>query len=154
MSLFEDIRDLSGGKSQKKSWWRSNFQYALQAGTPQVGKMIFFRYNATYGERMQFWDRYPLVYVLGEDGNRFWGANLHYLPPAGRTGLGETLKTGVLDVPPVTYHKYLRSNVLSPTFDVPISEWSDVGLIPCEQFVSTVNGRNIDVPSQIVYRFA
>lgn len=154
MSLFEDIRDLSEGKSQKKSWWRSQLFYGLQAGVPQVGRMVTFSYNAKYGEQMQFWDKYPLVYILGEDGNRFWGANLHYIPPASRQSLGQTLKQGVLDIPPVTFHKYLRSNVLSATFDVPISEWDDIGLIPSEQFVTTINGRNLNVPSQTVYRFA
>ena len=154
MSLFEDIKDLGGGGSFNKEWWRSQLIYGLQAGTPQVGRMVFFSYNAKYGEQMQFWDRYPLVFILGEDSTRFWGANLHYLPPSGRASLGESLFQGVLDVPPVTYHKYLRSNVQSPYFNVPNSEWSDVGLRPCEQFVTTINGRNINVPSKTVYQYA
>ena len=91
MSLFEDIKDLGGGGSFNKEWWRSQLIYGLQAGTPQVGRMVFFSYNAKYGEQMQFWDRYPLVFILGEDSTRFWGANLHYLPPSGRASLGESL---------------------------------------------------------------
>lgn len=151
MSLFEDIKSLAGTRSQKKSWWRSQLTYALDAGVPQIGTMVFFRYKASFGEKMQYWDKYPLVYILGEDGNHFWGSNLHYLEPGSRAALGEQLFGGNINVPPQTLHKYLRSNILSPTFVVPNSEWNDVGLIPCEQFVTTVNGRHIEVPSRIVY---
>jgi len=151
MSLFEDIKSLAGTRSQKKSWWRSQLTYALEAGVPQIGTMVFFRYKASFGEKMQYWDKYPLVYILGEDGTHFWGSNLHYLEPGSRAALGEQLFGGNINVPPQTLHKYLRSNILSPTFVVPNSEWNDVGLIPCEQFVTTVNGRHIEVPSRIVY---
>lgn len=156
MSLFEDIKDLAGGKSQNPSWWRSQFQYGLEGLTPSAepgstGRMLFFTYRAEYGEKYRFWDVYPLVYILGEDSTHFWGGNLHYVEPEYRTIVGADLASGNKIVPKETLHKYLRKNVLSATYDVPSTEWPDVGLIPCEQFVTTINGRNIPIPSKHVY---
>ena len=68
-----------------------------------------------------------------------------------RTIVGADLASGNKIVPKETLHKYLRKNVLSATYDVPSTEWPDVGLIPCEQFVTTINGRNIPIPSKHVY---
>tara|TARA_B100000214_G_scaffold147421_1_gene105397 strand:- start:5848 stop:6294 length:447 start_codon:yes stop_codon:yes gene_type:complete len=148
MSLFEDIKELSNGKPQSPSWWRSQLFFGLQGrglDSPLIGAAITFQYDAKFGERMQKWDKYPLVYVTGESTNHFWGSNVHYLQPAARRA-GFTPEH-----PPQTFHKYLRSNVLSPFYNVPESEWDDIGLIPSEQFTVTVNGRNIDIPTRIIF---
>ena len=146
MSLFEDIKDLSNGKPQSPSWWRSQLFFGLQAdAVPMIGTAITCQYAAKFGERMPKWDKYPLVYVTGESSNHFWGSNVHYLQPAARRAGFD------VNHPPQTFHKYLRSNVQSPFYKVPESEWDDIGLIPSEQFVVTVNGRNIDIPTRIIF---
>ena len=146
MSLFEDIKDLSNGKPQSPSWWRSQLFFGLQAdAVPMIGTAITFQYDAKFGERMPKWDKYPLVYVTGESSNHFWGSNVLYLQPAARRAGFD------VNHPPQTFHKYLRSNVQSPFYKVPESEWDDIGLIPSEQFVVTVNGRNIDIPTRIIF---
>ena len=114
--------------------------------SPAPGLAVQFQYTAEYAEKYNFWDRYPLVYVIGESPTHFWGANVHYLPPQARvSGFTPT-------PPPVTLHKYLRSNVLSPYYNIENSEWADIGLIPSEEFVTTVNGRNIPVPTSAVLK--
>ena len=131
MSLFEDIKDLSDGKPQSPSWWRSQLFFGLQGrgvDGPLVGSAITFQYDAEFGEKMQKWDKYPMVYILGESTHHFWGSNVHYLQPATRR-IGFSPQA-----PPQTFHKYLRSNVLSPFYNVPETEWDDIGLDPSEQF--------------------
>lgn len=148
MSVFTDIKDLAGDKYQSSSWWRSQlFFYLNGRGVDGIipGTAVTFKYKATYGEKMRYWDKYPMVYLLGEDSAHFWGANVHYLPPEQRVA-------GFSPTPPaVTLHKYLRSNVLSPLYGIQNSEWNDIGLIPSEQFVTTINGRNIEIPRSAVF---
>ena len=66
MSLFEDIKDLAGGKSQNPSWWRSQFQYGLEGLTPSAepgstGRMLFFTYRAEYGEKYRYTIYFPSI---------------------------------------------------------------------------------------------
>lgn len=146
MSLFEDIRDLAGGKAQASSWWRNQLFFGLQGvDGPLTGSAATFNYRAEFGEQMEKWDKYPMVYIWGEDSTHFWGSNVHYLPPgARRAGFS-------IEAPPQTIHKYLRRNVLSPLLSVPESEWDDIGLIPSEQFVVTINGRDIPIPTRVIF---
>lgn len=148
MSLFTDIRDLADNKFQKESWWRSQlFFYLNGRGVDSVmpGMAVTFRYNATTGEKMKFWDRYPMVYIIGEDATHFWGANVHYLVP------GQRFQGFSPNPPQQTLHKYLRSNVLSPLYRIENSEFDDIGLIPSEEFVTTINGRDVRVPRTVIY---
>lgn len=148
MSVFTDIRDLADGKAMAPSWWRSQlFFYLNGRGVDSVmpGTAVTFKYDAARGDKMRYWDKYPMVYLLGEDSTHFWGANVHYLPPEQRVA-------GFSPTPPtVTLHKYFRSNVLSPLYGIQNSEWNDIGLIPSEQFVTTINGRNIEIPRSAVF---
>jgi len=147
MSLFEDIKELSGGKPHGNVWWRNQLFWALEgADGPIPTTAVTFTYRAEYGEKMRFWDKYPMVYILGEGGQHFWGANVHYLQPAARSA-GFSVAA-----PPQTIHKYLRSNVISPLKKIPESEYDDIGLLPTEQWISTINGVQVPIPSAIVYK--
>lgn len=48
---------------------------------PLEGKMIYYAYKAKYDGKLPYWDRYPLVIVIGENNKYIQGLNLHYLPP-------------------------------------------------------------------------
>ena len=151
MSAFTDIKSLANNKSQKPSWWRNQLFFYLVSNVKGVdsvmpGTAVTFGYRAEYGEKMQFWDKFPMVYIYGEDATHFWGANVHYLLPEYRF-------TGFVSAAPAkTLHKYLRSNVLTPLYGIENSEWQDIGLIPSEQFVMTSNGRTLDIPRTIIYK--
>jgi hypothetical protein len=43
--------------------------------------MIYYAYKAKYDGKLPYWDRYPLVIVIGENNKYIQGLNLHYLPP-------------------------------------------------------------------------
>ena len=46
MSIFTDVKDLAGGKSQSKQWYREQLQFGLEVYTGAfiVGDIIFFNY--------------------------------------------------------------------------------------------------------------
>ena len=85
MSTFTDIKaKQTGGRT--KQWWRNKLRTALNTYVaPQVGRMVFFDYpNPKFKEKMFHWDAFPLVYIMNEDAEHFWGANLHYVMPQER----------------------------------------------------------------------
>jgi hypothetical protein len=52
-----------------------------KVSVPELGKMYIFGYDAKYKDTLPYWDAFPLIIVIKKRGNRFWGLNLHYLPP-------------------------------------------------------------------------
>jgi len=56
-----------------------------------IGKMYMFYYDAKYKDELPYWDRFPLIFVLEVRSDRFWGINLHYLPPLYRARLMDNL---------------------------------------------------------------
>lgn len=56
-----------------------------------IGKMYMFYYDAKYKDELPYWDRFPLIFVLDVRSDRFWGVNLHYLPPLYRARLMNAL---------------------------------------------------------------
>jgi hypothetical protein len=49
-----------------------------------VGRCFIYYYDAKHKETLPFWDRFPLIIMVGEAKGGFYGLNLHYLPPAHR----------------------------------------------------------------------
>ena len=122
MSTFTDIKaKQTGGRT--KQWWRNKLRTALNTYvSPQVGRMVFFDYpNPKFKEKMFHWDAFPLVYIMNEDAEHFWGANLHYVMPQERVAMGEALAAGnsiSSDVFALTVHKYLRNRVRGALLDL------------------------------------
>ena len=156
MSTFTDIKaKQTGGRT--KQWWRNKLRTALNTYVaPQVGRMVFFDYpNPKFKEKMFHWDAFPLVYIMNEDAEHFWGANLHYVMPQERVAMGEALLAGnsiSSDLFALTVHKYLRNRVRGALLDIPESDWADIGLMPLEQFYVTINGRDRPMPTQLALK--
>lgn len=60
-------------------------------GQDSIGKMYMFYYDAKTKDKLPYWDRFPLIFVLDVRPDRFWGVNLHYLPPVYRARLMNAL---------------------------------------------------------------
>lgn len=60
-------------------------------GQDSIGKMYMFYYDAKYKDELPYWDRFPLIFVIDVRHDRFWGVNLHYLPPLYRAKLMNAL---------------------------------------------------------------
>lgn len=46
-----------------------------------VGSMFYFFYDPKHKETLPYYDRFPLIIVIGPAEGGFLGLNLHYLPP-------------------------------------------------------------------------
>lgn len=52
-----------------------------------IGAMLVFFYNAKTKKKLPYWDRFPLVLMVGPAEGGFYGLNLHYIPPQHRAVL-------------------------------------------------------------------
>ena len=154
MRVYSDVMDLQGFKRKSRAWYRDQVRQLLEPldGLPAYGDVVFYAYQAEYADKLKFWDKYPMTLITDIDvsQNRFEGGNLHYLRPTTRVSVGKSIAAGAISYPRRCHHKYLISNA-SGFYKVPREELKDIGKLPLEQFVSTVMGRSIDMPSSFVW---
>lgn len=63
-------------------------------GSEVVGSMYMFFYDPKHKDTLPYYDRFPLVVVIGPAEGGFLGLNLHYLPPQ----LRAKLLDGLMDI--------------------------------------------------------
>jgi hypothetical protein len=51
---------------------------------PLIGRMFMFLYDPKGKETLPYYDRFPLILMVGPAKKGFYGLNLHYLPPRAR----------------------------------------------------------------------
>ncbi len=59
--------------------------------TPKPGDMYMFYYDPKHKDTLPYYDRFPLVIMIGKAEGGFHGLNLHYLPPALRAKFLDSL---------------------------------------------------------------
>jgi hypothetical protein len=92
------------------------------------------------------------VYCFKAPGkHEFWGANLHYLSPKKRLIVTKKLMQGRVDIPKICFHKYLSSHVDGLYLDLAADEWDTAILLPTEDYVKNVNGRDFPIDKKIVW---
>lgn len=159
--ILQNILNKAGGGLVNGDWWRT--QLLNELGEPNIdvdfsdtggfapGKMYFYQYGAIT-EKLPYYDKYPLTYVIRIEGDGFLGCNLHYVRLTQRDELAKSLLNnsaqGAVSVPKRTLHKYLYTGVKDIIFPIPEDEWSDVAQLPTEEFVDM---RGIAVPRNKVY---
>ena len=57
----------------------------------RIGRMYFFNYDPKTKRQLPYYDRFPLIFMIGPAENGFYGINLHYLPPTFRARLMDAL---------------------------------------------------------------
>ena len=141
MSIFTDIQSLTKGSGKSETWYRKQWTKRIQGfqqSRPQVDGIYYFHYIAKQPERMEWYDRYPMVYCIAVDGTGWLGANLHYLAPGSRLGTVNQIKASdtraELFFPRSTIHRYRNTEIKSPVYKIPEEEWDSVQL-PLEYFV-------------------
>lgn len=77
-----------------------------------VGSMYMFFYDPKHKETLPYYDRFPLVIVIGPAEGGFLGLNLHYLPPA----LRAKFLDGLLEI--TNNNKYTDSTKFNITYDM------------------------------------
>lgn len=58
---------------------------------PLIGSMNMFFYDPKHKDTLPFYDRFPLVIIMGPAEKGFYGLNLHYLPPVLRAKFLDSL---------------------------------------------------------------
>ena len=179
-TLFERVSNSTGGEKKSLTWYRSavkaeaskykkNFnKYILdekkdRAGAVKeqdknelrryavAGHLYMFEYKAKM-KYLPYYDRFPLVYCFKAPGkHEFWGANLHYLSPKKRLIVTKKLMQGRVDIPKICFHKYLSSHVDGLYLDLAADEWDTAILLPTEDYVKNVNGRDFPIDKKIVW---
>ncbi len=132
---------------------------------PLPGHMFLYHYDAKFKDELPYWDTYPLVLPFNVKSDRFWGLNLHYLPPEYRLMLLGALNKLVVDskisnqkrmemswhilsestrlnyIKPCVHQYLLTGNhVKSKLLLIDSEEWYNAVLLPLEAF----KGKNKD----------
>lgn len=58
---------------------------------PTAGNMYMYLYDPKTKNTLPYYDRFPLIFPFKVESDRFWGINLHYLPPPYRAKLMDEL---------------------------------------------------------------
>ena len=127
------------------------------ANRASLGGMYFFFYDPKTKAKLPYYDRFPLIFKVGQSRGSFDGINMHYLPYRLRARLMDALyetannkrydestrlqlnynvlraATKYKEFKP-TYKKYLTSNVRSRFIEINASEWDIALFLPVERF--------------------
>lgn len=124
---------------------------------PAVGKMYMYFYDPKHKETLPYYDRFPLIVMVGPAPRGFMGLNLHYLPLATRAkfldALLDTINNERYDESTrfrLSYEmlkrasklkafrpclkRYLSSHVRSRLAMVPAPEWEIATFLPTADF--------------------
>ena len=125
-----------------------------------IGNLVMFRYNAKTARDLPFYDRSPLVLVVAEENEIFYGTNIHYYKPKERVGIVEYLREDIQSggedymgflFGSAGFHKYLKSYVRSLFLEVAAEEWGKASLLPAEEFVRNLGGVEVPISGRSVY---
>jgi hypothetical protein len=123
----------------------------------RMGGMYCFYYDPKTKEKLDYYDRFPMVLVLDRYADGFLGLNLHYLPFQYRIAfLGKLMKfadlndAGEIERLRVTYDiltaskslkafkpclkRYLTSQIQSKILAIQSNEWDIAAFLPIQQF--------------------
>lgn len=125
---------------------------------PLLGRMFMYFYDPKGKEDLPFYDRFPLIIMVGKAEGGFYGLNLHYLDPRNRAlffdkltdytnnknydestrfVLTYKLLSGVsrLRAFQPCLKRYLTAHVTSRIMEVPSQEWETALFLPTDMFV-------------------
>jgi len=122
----------------------------------EIGGMYMYFYDPKHKEKLPYYDRFPLIFVLEQYDNGFLGINLHYLPHVLRARLMDQLYTIAVETKnddmrlKVSYgllksasrfkyfkpcvKRYLTSHVQSRIYNVHSDNWDKALMLPLQRF--------------------
>jgi hypothetical protein len=129
-----------------------------------IGRMYHFFYDPKHKDKLPYYDRFPLIFVMERYSDGFLGLNLHYLGPVFRARLMDALYTiarndAVRDSKKVKMSyalladaakfkyfrpcvkRYLENNVRSRFLYIPAEEWDIALMLPTERFKKSKKSR-------------
>ena len=178
-SLFDDIlvQGVRSGQipartQQARDWFRDKARTQRSAraypanlmketgdkvDSPRIGHMYHFFYDPKTKQTLPYYDRFPLIFMVGPAKGGFYGINLHYLPPKLRATLMDNLYNVVSNKRydentklrisydilkgaskyrffKPTFKHYLTENVNSQFLKIDSAEWDIALFLPTERF--------------------
>lgn len=124
---------------------------------PSIGSMYHFQYDPKHKKTLPYYDRFPLIFMVGGAPGGFYGLNLHYLAPTLRAKLMDQLYTLSTDRKydegtriamsynllskasrfkyfKPTFKHYLSNHVKSRFIYITPSEWDIALMLPTQRF--------------------
>lgn len=173
-TIFETVREKTGGRQQSRAWYREQLHQASPKNLivdersddvgdplerdenklttlPKLFSLMFYEYKAKWRRDLPYYDKYPLAFVLKVDLNSFFAVNLHYYAPEERIGIAAALASNRIPKFQKGAHKYLLSEVRSPYLHLAEEEWQTICLLPVEEFVRDLRGVEIPINSEKVW---
>ena len=147
-----DKAELSNGTKRSKDWFRK-----LVSSEPHIhnidrigknlqtvskmrpGLLVTYEYDAKLKDKLRFWDRFPLIFVLNVTRDGWTGLNVHYLHPLQRAKLFyDYQKNGKAfidhDIGKRASKRYLASHVVTRPKEIPKDLWEIAIQLPFENF--------------------
>lgn len=133
---------------------------------PMIGKMYMFRYAPKTRTELEYYDTFPLIFLLKVSRNRILGINIHYMPyilrarlmirllslPKSNNRFDRTTrlkisyeilkKTARLKMAMPLIRQYDRQRIRSRLIEVPAQDWNLAAFLPMEAFKKS-NRQNI-----------
>ena len=132
---------------------------------PLIGRMFMYLYDPKGKDTLPYYDKFPLILMVGPAPGGFYGLNLHYLSPRARAIFFDELQSFLnnknmdestrfrlaystlsqvrkLRAFAPCYKRYLYKHMQSIAVEIPPSEWEIALFMPTEDFVGA-NNRSI-----------
>jgi hypothetical protein len=147
---FESIMDKELGKLSEDDIYLEDVNPTQissnrASAVPIAGHLMYFKYQAKTSEKLKYYDKNPICYIIDNQSNYFYGINLHYFSPGNRMGVIQSLIEGDIKDMKTGFHKYLKSEVQTVFLDLAMQEWETVVLLPIEKFVRNLGGIEFSV---------
>lgn len=164
-SIRDKVRNHGAAVNNKSAKWFADTMKSSVRGhkvsRPEPGRIYAFAYDAKHKDTLPYWDKYPLIVFLGVGkqgaSTLLYGLNLHYIPPKARQSFLEELLTKYSTTGTITnstrlkidwskvkgmqgadkmIKAYLPSHIQGQITEIKPSDWSNVVLLPLQQFMS------------------
>lgn len=159
----EEARDwfrdkaMSVGRVDVQAQMRNRNRLYNNITQTDIGRMYHFFYDPKHKEKLPYYDRFPLIYVMEKYKDGFLGMNLHYLPPIYRARLMDALysiskkdaareseklrmsynlmkSAGRFRYFQPCIKRYLNNHIRSRFLYIPAEEWDIALMLPTERF--------------------
>lgn len=161
----QTARDFAGSTSSGTVSARSRItQEGKKFSAPRIGSMYHFVYDPKGKKTLPYYDKFPLIFMVGPATNGFYGINLHYLPPSYRAALMDklyqissdrkfnehtklNLSYNVLKGASKfkyfkpTFKRYLAPHVRSRFLKIDSNEWDIALMLPTQNFAKATSGK-------------
>ena len=127
------------------------FPKSKVVGSPTPGHLMLFQYGAKTANKLRYYDRNPLCYIVASQGNNFWGVNLHYYATDERETVLEWLDEANPAELPKGYHKYLKSYVDTLFVDIAMEEWNSALEMNLQDFVRDLGSIEIPISTRGIW---